>query len=165
MSPQSHKQHILQTPPDFLALRRTAYRALGRILILKFHKFDTLKALSLVNISGCFDFDLTPSCTLCFWNLFLKTFRIPTSVFQLEDLATLEFMGWIGGPLHENSSACSPVYSISNQITHLFSDSLFSQNMPDVDVIYTHPSICTAINVTGSAASGIFCSELSVSNA
>ena len=73
-------------------------------------------------------------------------FDVPTSCLQVEELATIEF-NWLGyGELSTCFCLLHPCFFLEHkhpiELLVLFSDGIVSQDMPDVGVTDTHPSMC-----------------------
>ena len=140
-APKHHIGSLLQTPPCVLVLSSHALCALGRVLFCSFSDLVLSKTMELNPIAlFCSSLVAFYSCSLvacAFFQLFgceLFLFVVSPSVFKLKSLLHFEFH-WVGVWEISTLHICFiPGHMYPIKFTHLFSDGIVSQEMPDVGV-------------------------------
>ena len=159
-APKHHIGSLLQTPPSVLVLSSHALCAPGRVLFCSFSDSALSKTMELNPISsafGCEFFALFLAVRLSLLQLFACRLRFFSTLwlFGCELFCSLHHhlsSSWratlwisLGRGLGDFGVAhpFHPWTYVSNQITHLFSDGIVSQEMPDVGVKLSarHPPV------------------------
>ena len=139
-APKHHIGSLLQTPPCVLVLSSHALCALGRVLFCSFSDLVLSKTMELNPIalfcSSLVAFTAVRLSLALFSNSLVVNFfvRCTTICLQVEELATLWISLGRGLGDFDVAHPFHPWTYVSNQITHLFSDGIVSQEMPDVGV-------------------------------
>ena len=141
-SPQESHRPLIQTPPYVLVMISHAYVS-GESSLLLFFRFSLIQNDGAESDCAFLQFACRfYSCSLvacAFFQLFgclvVNFFvRCTTICLQVEELATLWISLGRGLGDFDVPHPFHPWTYVSNQITHLFSDGIVSQEMPDVGV-------------------------------